>query len=201
MKTIHAFDFDGTVTRSDTFIGFMRHCRGLSVTLLILLRYLPRIVLMMCGLADNGRTKELVFGRCFRGMPEDRFLDYCRSYGTTATRLLRPAAVAAIRAAHQHGDTVVIVTASIDLWVRPIIAAALPDVPIEVIGTQAELADGMVSGCFATPNCHGAEKVVRLRQRFPDRAAYRLVAYGDSSGDRQLLDYADEQHYRAFGNS
>jgi phosphoserine phosphatase len=32
----------------------------------------------------------------------------------------------------------------------------------------------------------------------PDRSSYRLVAYGDSRGDRELLAAADEAHYKPF---
>lgn len=54
---------------------------------------------------------------------------------------------------------------------------------------------------FSTPNCYGAEKVKRLLTKYPDRDFYRLVVYGDSRGDRELLSIADESHYRFLQRS
>ena len=45
---------------------------------------------------------------------------------------------------------------------------------------------------------YGQEKVERIRSLFPQRDTYQLIAYGDSRGDKEMLDYADEKHYRPF---
>ena len=69
---------------------------------------------------------------------------------------------------------------------------------IEIAGTQIEVINGKLTGRFLTRNCYGKEKVGRLLQLYPDRKSYRLIAYGDSRGDRELLAFADESHYREF---
>ncbi|MDB5447022.1 MAG: family hydrolase, partial [Phenylobacterium sp.] len=53
------------------------------------------------------------------------------------------------------------------------------------------------TGAFATPNCRGPEKAARLQARFgPD---VRLeAAYGDTSGDREMLAIARTAGYRVF---
>ena len=68
----------------------------------------------------------------------------------------------------------------------------------ELIGTEmAYDAQDRVIGAFATPNCRGAEKVVRLEVRFG--AGLRLAAaYGDTGGDREMLAIADSPGYRVF---
>lgn len=33
---------------------------------------------------------------------------------------------------------------------------------------------------------------------FPNRSEYYLIAFGDSRGDKELLEYADEGHYKPF---
>ena len=67
-----------------------------------------------------------------------------------------------------------------------------------VLATQAALAHDRLTGRSLSPNCYGSEKVRRLLQRFPDRQQYRLTAYGDSRGDREMLAFADEAHYKPF---
>ena len=58
-----------------------------------------------------------------------------------------------------------------------------------------DVVDAQCSGRLDGPNCRGPEKVRRLREWFDrqglDRADLTLWAYGDSSGDRELLAWAD----------
>ena len=49
-------------------------------------------------------------------------------------------------------------------------------------------------------HCYGVEKTKRLKEVFPYRQAYELIAFGDSNGDRYLLNEADESHYKPFRN-
>ena len=57
---------------------------------------------------------------------------------------------------------------------------------------------GRITGRLATANCNGAEKPRRILALFPHREDYRLVAFGDSRGDREMLAMADEAHYKPF---
>lgn len=192
MRKVYAFDFDGTLTTSDSLAGILLFHAGWLRFLWGLLVLSPWIVLSMLGLYDNGRAKERLFAHFFRGMRLDDFNDLCRRYAAASTHILRPEGLQAISQAQAEGGEVVIVSASVENWVQPF----LPTVP--VIGTQIEVADGVLTGRFRTPNCHGQEKVRRLKEAFPQRDSYHLTAYGDSGGDRELLALADESHYKPF---
>ena len=67
-----------------------------------------------------------------------------------------------------------------------------------ILGTQIEEKDGLLTGRFLTKNCYGEEKVNRLLKKYPNRKDYHLMAYGDSQGDKELLAFADEAHYKPF---
>lgn len=56
----------------------------------------------------------------------------------------------------------------------------------------------MLRGVLSQKNCYGEEKVRRLIQTYPGRNSYWLAAYGDSRGDFELLDFANESHYKPF---
>lgn len=213
---IHAFDFDGTLTTRDTLIEFIRYACGRRAFLLGFLRYAPLLVLMKLRLYPNYRAKQRVFAHFFRGMPVERFDALCTAFARDNRHLLRPAGIAAVRSAISRGDTVVIVSASVDRWVSPFFSdmptvtdenratdnssgiATTPSTRFTILGTSVETSAGRLTGRFSTPNCYGAEKVRRLLALYPDRAAYRLTAYGDSRGDRELLAFADEGHYKPF---
>ena len=84
-------------------------------------------------------------------------------------------------------------------WVRPEAQSTDPSFDFEWMPTMVGVADGVLTGRFITKNCYGEEKVNRLLQLFPERTQYWLVAYGDSRGDTQLLDFANEGYYKPFG--
>ena len=110
---LHAFDFDGTLTTRDTLPLFIAHARGRCSLLFGLLLYSPLLVLMKLHLADNGRTKERLFGYFFRGMLERDFDAHCASFARTHTGILRKEGLRTIQRALDNGDYVVVLSASI----------------------------------------------------------------------------------------
>ena len=192
---IHAFDFDGTLTRRDTLIEFIRFTKGDKAFLLCFLRYSPLLVLMKLGLYPNWKAKQRVFSHCFRGMAVDTFNSLCSRFARDKARLMRPKGMKKLREVQAEGGKVVIVSASVNNWVEPFFAGIGG---VYVVGTMVEEREGVLTGRFLTKNCYGEEKVTRLLQLFPERTQYWLTAYGDSRGDFELLDFANESYYRPF---
>ena len=188
MFKVFAFDFDGTLTTRDTLIAFIRYACGTPRFLLGFLLHAPLLMLMKLRLYSNGKAKQRLFAWFFRGMPIETFDALCQSFASTHRHLLRPETVRLLQQALSEGSEVLVVSASIDNWVQPFFPA------VTVLGTQIEVIDGRLSGRFLTTNCYGQEKVRRILALHPDRSAYRLTAYGDSRGDRELLAFADEAH-------
>ena len=199
-KRFAAFDFDGTLTRRDTLLDFLGEAFGWGRLAWELLRLSPSLVLMKLKLVDNGGTKRRLLTRYLKGRRaadvEALAERYCEE---RYDRLMRPDMVTALEAHRAAGDTVVIVTASLRLWVAPFARRLGVD---RLIATEAEVdAEGVLTGGFATPNCYGAEKVRRLAEAYPELSPAtkrpdcpRLEAYGDSGGDTPLLALADSPH-------
>ena len=192
MKQIVAFDFDGTLTKKDTLIEFIRYACGTRAFLFGFLRYVHLLVLMKLGLYPNYKAKQKVFAHFFEGMKIEEFDGLCQRFAKDNQHLLRPKGVEAIQQAMDEGAEVLIVSASIDNWVREMITDPV------IIGTQIEIKDGLLTGRFLTKNCYGQEKVNRILALYPHRSEYHLTAYGDSRGDKELLAFADESHYKPF---
>ena len=193
---VHAFDFDGTLTRRDTLVEFIRYVKGDKEFLKCFLRYSPQLVAMKVGLSPNWKVKRQVFSYCFAGMKEEVFNDFSTRFAQVKSSLMRPAGVEKIRSLLQDDCQVVVVSASVENWVRPFFGD-LSDA-MQFLCTRVEVKDGVLTGRFLTKNCFGKEKVARLRTLYPDRRAIELTAYGDSRGDREMLDYANEGYYRPF---
>lgn len=205
--TIHAFDFDGTLTKRDTLIEFIRYVKGNKEFLLGFLKHLHLLILMKLGIMPNWKTKRIIFQYFFGGMPIEKFDEHCAKFAHDKAALLRKKGMAAVNKALMDGDKVVIISASIENWVAPFFkelnSPATPTSdpiphPVNIIGTKVQVVDGKLTGRFLTKNCYGKEKVNRLLEQYPDRETYTLIAYGDSRGDVELLDLADEGHYREF---
>jgi len=195
LGNIHAFDFDGTLTRRDTLLEIMHFHLGFKRFTLLMLHFLPHLVLMTVGLYPRHKVKQKVFSRCFGGMKTEQFDNLCHRFAAEKASLLRLAGMQQIQELLAKGDNVVIITASMVNWVKPFFST-MPGVI--VLGTMAKENEDCLTGRFATKNCRGKEKINRLLQFFPERKQYRLTAYGDSRGDLPLLDFADEGYYRPF---
>ena len=183
---LHAFDFDGTLTTRDTLPLFIAHARGRCSLLFGLLLYSPLLVLMKLHLADNGRTKERLFGYFFRGMLERDFDAHCASFAHTHTGILRKEGLRTIQRALDNGDYVVVLSASIDRWVQPILSQKVRRLK-EYINEKVSPTGGDLEGW-------GGKEVSPTGGDLEGA----IIAYGDSRGDKELLAYANEGHYKPF---
>lgn len=186
MRKIYAFDFDGTLTKRDSLIEFIRFARGNGGFILGFLKYLPLLILMKLRLYPNYKVKQTIFAHFFKGMAIDEFNALCQQFAEEKRGMLNRWMVGNLTRALAEGSEAVIVSASIDNWVQPF----FPDV--KVMGTKIEVVDGIITGKFLTKNCYGKEKVNRILDEYPERHEYRLIAYGDSRGDKEMLAFADE---------
>ena len=194
-QPVVAFDFDGTLTVRDSFTAFLKWRAGRARYAVGLLRLLPALVAYLFH-RDRGRIKAKAVAEFLKGVPKEKLEADARDFARQFSRsLLRPDAVAAWKRWRTQRVRLVIVTASPDVVVGPFARGLGADV---LIGTQlAYDAQGRVSGAFSTPNCRGREKVVRLKERFGPELRVK-AAYGDTSGDREMLAAAEIPGYRVF---
>lgn len=188
-QVVAAFDFDGTLTTSDSLLAFIRFTHGLRRLLVGFVRHAPLLLAMKLGFCSNGKAKERVFAYFYKGTPYSQFVKWGEDFAGVAGTMLNKEMVKRLQQHLACGHTVCVVTASIDEWVRPICERLGAGT---VLATRIEVSpDGTLTGRFITPDCYGPEKLSRLLQAFPERRCYRLYAYGDSRGDTELLAFAD----------
>lgn len=204
-KKVYLFDFDGTLTSADTLLEFIRYACGRRRFFIGFALFSPLLVLMKLHFYPNYRAKQRLFAWYFKGMSIDNFDLVCRRFAHHNQRLMRQKALDRLREIFHNNETLCVVSASIDNWVRPffdnISKASRSD--FRVIGTEVEVdTDGVLTGRFRTHNCYGAEKVRRVLEAMPqlksNRDDFWVVACGDSRGDKELLEFADEAHFKPF---
>jgi hypothetical protein len=77
-------------------------------------------------------------------------------------KILRPKAIEKINWHKNQGHKVVIVSASIDCWLRPWCEKN----GLELIATKLEIKDDIVTGKLLSKNCYGVEKVNRIKELY-----------------------------------
>lgn len=190
-----AFDFDGTLTTHDSYTAFLKWRAGPARYNLGMARLIPAAVSYL-GHRNRGRIKAAATREFLSGVSRERLEADARAFAELmAPRLLRPDAVRTWRRWGQRRAKLVIVTASPEIVVAPFARGLGADV---LLGTELAFDDrDRVVGSFVGSNCRGAEKVRRLQEVFGPDIRLR-AAYGDTSGDREMLAIADEPGYRVF---
>lgn len=187
------FDFDHTITTRDTFTDFV-HC-ALSRRRLVLGQALlaPTIAGYRLGLVSSNTIRAQIVRVAFSGDRHARLLDIGQSFARTALpRVVRPDMRDAIDRHQAAGDAVVVVSASLDLY----LAEWCRSLGVQLLCSSLEACDGRLTGRFAGAQCDFDEKARRVRATF-DLAAYaRIHAYGDSPGDRAMLALAHRRVFR-----
>ncbi|HEX6236923.1 MAG TPA: HAD family hydrolase [Acidimicrobiales bacterium] len=184
---VAAFDFDGTLTRRDTLLPFLRRtCGG------------HRVARAVAAAARRTRDRDVLkvaaIDQLFRGWPAERLEQLGAAYAAELHRGLRPEVLDRLRW-HQASDhAVLLVSASLGAYLRPL----AQDLGIDAV-LAVELAvngDGVLTGgVVGGANTRGPEKAARLLSwtagRFGPDTDVELWAYGDSPGDAELLTLAD----------
>ena len=200
-RRIAAFDVDGTLTTTDCVVPFLRRTAGTS-TLIRRLLATPVDLSRSVVRRDRDALKAASAAAAFRGLPiEVVEADAAVFAREVHDRRLRNDVVEALRRHRDAGDTVLLVSASFEVYLRPL--AELLGAH-DVLATRLEVDEhGVLTGRLGGPNCRGPEKVVRLNEWLDrhagGRRAVHVSAYGDSRGDRELLADADEAHWMGRG--
>lgn len=194
-KKLVLFDFDGTITTSDTMFLFTRFAVGTTRFLAGMAFLALPLALHKMGLIDAQRAKETLLSHFFGGMRQPEFDDLGRSFAVKhIPHVVRPAAAEAIRAHKSNGARIVVVSASAQNWMMP---WALNE-GLEVLATRLEVVNGKITGKITGCNCNGEEKVARIRAHINLSDYSEIVAYGDTKGDLPMLALATEKHFKPF---
>jgi phosphatidylglycerophosphatase C len=192
---IVAFDFDGTLTAEDSFGAFLRWRAGPLAYAVRMAAIAPAILAYLVD-RDRGRLKVAAaragLGRLSRNEIEQLAARFAEARWD---RLMRPDALAAWRRWRERGALLVIVTASPESLVAPFARRLGAD---RLIGSRLAFdADGRLAARLDGENCRGPEKVRRLREAFGEDVRL-AAAYGDTDGDREMLQIAEARGYRVF---
>lgn len=178
------FDFDGTLTTKDSLDEFLRYIVGRKKYFIYMFKFIPYFIVWQLRLMNNGVAKEHLFRIFFKGADEKLFKEKAINFSLKKLDPIINKDRMAILKKHQaEGDRVIIVSASMRCWLQP----WCDKNNIELLSTQLEFKNGEFTGRFLTKNCHGKEKENRIKELLNLKDYETIYAYGDSSGDTQML--------------
>jgi HAD superfamily hydrolase (TIGR01490 family) len=187
------FDFDGTITRGDTFSGFLHFAVSRRRVVLGAVLFAPVILLYRLGLLSGRQARPIVSRVGFQGEPAEAIRELGRRYAAEVLpRVVRQRAIDRIREHLRQGDTVVVVSASLNAYLDP----WCERMGVEGICTALEEHDGRLTGRYRLGDCSGPAKVRRIRERYDLSRYSAIYAYGDTHDDREMLDLAHRKYYR-----
>jgi len=190
-RVVAVFDLDGTITRRDTLYPYVWHYLARRPWRLArLLAVVPALLAWLFAGRDRGRLKAALLRHTLRGESRAAIAAWNDTWlPRVIARELQPGAVAAI-ASHRHrGDTLVLMSASVDLYV-PRLGELLGFG--HVVCTEVLWKGERLDGALTTANLRGEEKARCLAQLRAELAPVASVtAYGNSASDLPHLRLAE----------
>ena len=199
-RRVAAFDFDGTLTTRDTLVPFLYRVSGPRQFATATAKLGIKGSLRRIPITDRDHVKELMIRELLGGRQEADLRALGQEYATEIlAKRMNDAVLQRLRNHVDRGDEVLFVSASLVYYLDPI--AELLDVDA-VIAVEPRSADGTLDGSLTHPNVRAQQKAIRLSEWLSandhsdgpgelHESPVELWAYGNSSGDHELLDMAD----------
>lgn len=188
------FDFDGTLTRQDTFFTYcLAIARRNDHRMRAMMEVVRGMALVKARMISNHQLKERCVAALLSGEQERHVDAIVRSEsGDRLAGRLDVELVGLLRRIQEAGANVFLVSSNLDCYLRPL--GELWGLR-GVIATRTEVVDGRFTGRLVGATCIGPEKVARVIEAVGEDEARTGAAFGDSRGDEDLLNYVNEGYW------
>lgn len=185
-------DFDHTVTTCDTYSRFLRSVATPRQLAHARWKVGPWLAGYRAGLVSAAALRTRVTRMAFAGREAAEIEAAARRFADEILPgLLRTPMMERIAWHRQRGDTLVLVSGSLDLYLRPWCQRH----GLELLCNRLETVDGRLTGRYLGGD-RGAHKAADIRAHYELSRYARVHAYGDSREDRPMLALAHERWYR-----
>ena len=194
MKKLYCFDFDGTLTYKDTMFLYLKFYDS-SKFRFQFLKHIPLFILLKLKLASAEKVKKSFISSILKGQSKSRIEKKSQEFFEQYyPEIFRENALEFIKNIDRENTECFIVSASLDIWVKPFAEAF----NINLLATKAEFKNDIFTGNFIGKNCNNEEKVNRIKEAIAGKKFDKTLAFGDTSGDKEMLAWANESQYEFF---
>lgn len=187
------FDFDGTLTTTESFPTFLRLVVPKSRLRWGGLLVLPLVLAYRLRILPGNVVRAAILRIAVRGLDAATIAAEGERHARgVVPATLRPDMLARLRWHRDRGDVVVVVSGAFDICIRAWCEAE----GVAVLASALEQRDGRLTGRYDGAQCTGEEKARRIRANFDLSAFACIHAYGDTVEDLPMLALANEAVYR-----
>lgn len=180
------FDFDGTLTRIDSVLPFLRYCMHSNWNFYRkLLPLLPQLGGYLSGIISNTQVKEALFTQYLVHWHTQEIEHAAHQFAThILPSLLFNVGMQKLFKHQKNGDFCVLVSASPEFYLLP---WAQSQGINAVIATKMQFINNKLTGKITGLNCYGIHKVELIEAHFGKDCWANSVAYSDSRVDLPML--------------
>ena len=193
------FDVDGTLLKGDSLLIAAKFSRSKLGFFVSSIKFIPLFFLWKIRIISTKKIKEKfirIFKICEKFNYEEKngrpkwLLNYLK-------KNINKEAYKKLIFHKEKGDQVILCSASLDMLLIPL--AEYLDV--DLISTKLEKFQDLWTSKIKGEICNGLEKIESLKRELKEKIDINEIeAYGDSRGDKELLEFADYPHFRSFSN-
>ena len=194
MKKFYFFDFDGTLTYKDTMFLYLKFYNSAKFNFQFL-KHIPLFILLKLKLASAEKVKKSFISSILKGQSKTKIEEKSQQFFEKYyPEIIRENAIEFIKNIDREHTESYLVTASLDIWVKPF----AEKFKMNLLATRAEFKNEIFTGNFVGNNCNGGEKVHRIKEALQGKKFDKTIAFGDTSGDKEMLEWANESHFEFF---
>ncbi|GIU04973.1 MULTISPECIES: HAD-IB family phosphatase [unclassified Shewanella] len=183
------FDFDGTLTHQDMFTKFILYSATPVRLVLGIVFMSPLYLLYRLGFIPARKLRPLVSFFAFAGRNKLRVDAIGRAYADKIIpKHIRLDAMQILKQHQDDGATIVLVSASLDLYLKPWCEM----MNIQLICSEMASKGMRYSGYYRAGDCSCSAKADKVLQQFDLNAFSQVYAYGDTKEDLAMLSLADK---------
>lgn len=194
---LFAFDFDKTITKSDTILPICRFIAEHYNSILTFRIIQINFILFRLRLISSKKFKEKIVLHLLKGKSIDDIENIVSVFITTYFgELLNQKIIDLINKEKNAGNRIIIVTSNLELFINPVKKILSFD---EVYGTKIKSNNNIIDEGIEGENCSGIRKAEIVNELKSKYQFEKVIAYGDSKGDFDMLRLADESylaHYK-----
>ena len=198
------FDFDGTITTKEMFTDFIHFATSKRRSLFARALLLPWLLLYKAGWYPAKKLRPLVAYMVFKGKKYQQINALGARYAQEVIpNYLRDQAMARIRWHQAQGDQVVVVSASLDMYLRH----WCQQHGVQLICSELAVRGDKLSGYFVAGDCSRDAKATKvlaqyhlesrhsnINEQSHQKVYKKIYAYGDTHEDLAMLALADEKY-------
>lgn len=188
---IALFDFDGTITNADMYTKFLHFSGTKRRALLAKIVLPPFFTLYKAGVIPAPKMRTIASFVAFSGRKIDDVVTSGEKYAADVVpSFLREVALNKLNWHKNNGDKIVIVSASLDIYLKPWCAQN----GFDLVCSELEVNRGKFSGRYVNGDCSCSNKPKLIRSKFELGQYGQIYAYGDTKEDLAMLSLADEAY-------